>query len=89
MPIGTGDIDIRGMETGKKIEAFMTLAQPTKITVFEPHMHAAARPHVPRRDLGLAHRDAELLRLRSQLGPRLSVRGRLRRRCCRGGRSSA
>jgi len=41
-PIGTGDIDIRPMETGKKIEAFQMLAQPTKITVFEPHMHAAA-----------------------------------------------
>jgi mono/diheme cytochrome c family protein len=42
MPIGTGDIDIRGMETGKKIEAFQTLMQPTKVTVYEPHMHAAA-----------------------------------------------
>jgi hypothetical protein len=42
MFIGTGDIDIRGMEAGKKIEAFQTLSQPTKITVFEPHMHAAA-----------------------------------------------
>jgi hypothetical protein len=42
LPIGTGDIDIRAMETGKKIEAFTTLQQPTKITVFEPHMHAAA-----------------------------------------------
>jgi hypothetical protein len=40
--IGTGDIDIRGMESGKKIESFQTLSQPTKITVFEPHMHAAA-----------------------------------------------
>jgi hypothetical protein len=42
MVIGTGDIDIRGMEAGKKIEAFQTLSAPTKITVFEPHMHAAA-----------------------------------------------
>ncbi len=42
IPIGTGDIDIRGMETGKKIESFQVLSQPTKITVFEPHMHAAA-----------------------------------------------
>jgi len=41
MPIGTGDIDIRGMEAGQKIESFMTLQQPTKITVYEPHMHAA------------------------------------------------
>jgi hypothetical protein len=42
LTIGTGDIDIRGMEAGKKIESFTTLTQPTKITVFEPHMHAAA-----------------------------------------------
>jgi mono/diheme cytochrome c family protein len=41
LPIGTGDIDIRGMEAGQKIESFMTLQQPTKITVYEPHMHAA------------------------------------------------
>src|SRR5262249_1491419 len=40
--VGTGDIDIRGMESGKKIESFQTLSQPTKLTVFEPHMHAAA-----------------------------------------------
>jgi hypothetical protein len=39
--IGSGDIDIRGMEAGQKVEAFMTLQQHTKITVFEPHMHAA------------------------------------------------
>ncbi|HKT81267.1 MAG TPA: hypothetical protein VJP86_13665, partial [Vicinamibacterales bacterium] len=29
MPIGTGDIDIRPMEAGQKVEAFMTLTQPT------------------------------------------------------------
>jgi hypothetical protein len=43
MPIGTGDIDIRGMESGQKIESFTTLTAPTKVTVFEPHMHAAER----------------------------------------------
>jgi len=42
MPIGTGDIDIRPMEANQKIEAFTTLQQNTKITVYEPHMHAAA-----------------------------------------------
>ena len=42
IPIGTGDIDIRPMEAGKKIESFQTLSQPMKMTVFEPHMHAAA-----------------------------------------------
>ena len=39
--IGTGNIDIRPMELDQKVETFTTLQQPTKITVFEPHMHAA------------------------------------------------
>jgi len=39
--IGTGDLDIRPMEANQKIEAFFTLPQPMKLTVFEPHMHAA------------------------------------------------
>ncbi len=39
--IGTGDIDIRPMEAGRKIEAFTTLQRHTRITAFEPHMHAA------------------------------------------------
>jgi hypothetical protein len=41
LSIGSGDIDIRGMEAGQKVEAFTTLQQHTKLTVFEPHMHAA------------------------------------------------
>jgi hypothetical protein len=39
--IGTGDLDIRPMEANQKVEAFFTLPQPIKVTVFEPHMHAA------------------------------------------------
>ena len=39
--IGTGDLDIRPMEANQKVEAFFTLQQPMKLTVFEPHMHAA------------------------------------------------
>jgi mono/diheme cytochrome c family protein len=37
--IGTDDIDIPG---GARVSqsAYMTLSQPTKLTVFEPHMHA-------------------------------------------------
>ena len=55
MPIGTGDIDIRGMEAGQKVEAFMTLHAAD-----EDHRVRAAharrrRAHVPRRDLRLAH----------------------------------
>ena len=41
MTIGTGAIDVRPMEAGQKIESFVTLQQHTKLTVFEPHMHAA------------------------------------------------
>jgi hypothetical protein len=39
--IGTGDLDIRPMEANQKVEAFFTVPQPMKLTVFEPHMHAA------------------------------------------------
>ena len=41
LTIGTGAIDVRPMEAGQKIESFVTLQQHTKLTVFEPHMHAA------------------------------------------------
>jgi hypothetical protein len=41
LTIGTGDLDIRPMEANQKVEAFVTLQQPLKLTVFEPHMHAA------------------------------------------------
>ena len=77
MPIGTGDIDIRPMEAGQKVEAFMTLTQPTKVTVFEPHMHAAAVRMCLDAIFGSRHGNPELLGLRPQLGARLSVRGRL------------
>ena len=38
---GTRDLDIKPMEADQKFEAFTTLLENTKITVFEPHMHAA------------------------------------------------
>jgi hypothetical protein len=37
----TLDIDIRGMQANQRIEAYTTLAEHSKIVVFEPHMHAA------------------------------------------------
>jgi mono/diheme cytochrome c family protein len=37
--IGTGDLDIPGGSTVTQ-SAYMTLSQPLKLTVFEPHMHA-------------------------------------------------
>jgi mono/diheme cytochrome c family protein len=38
--IGTDDLDIPGGASGIQQSATMTLTQPTKLTVFEPHMHA-------------------------------------------------
>jgi hypothetical protein len=39
--LGTGDLDIQPMQANQKVESFVTLDRATKITVFEPHMHAA------------------------------------------------
>src|SRR5436190_8560731 len=39
--IGTGDIDLKGNEANQRIDAYQTLTQPLKLTVYEPHMHAA------------------------------------------------
>ena len=38
---GTLNIDVRGNEADQKVEAFQTLARPVKLSVFEPHLHAA------------------------------------------------
>jgi hypothetical protein len=37
----TLDLDIKGMQADQRIEAYSTLTENAKITVFEPHMHAA------------------------------------------------
>jgi mono/diheme cytochrome c family protein len=38
--IGTDDLDIPGGASGITQSAYMTLPQPIKLTVFEPHMHS-------------------------------------------------
>jgi mono/diheme cytochrome c family protein len=39
--LGNGvDIDIRGGEGNQRLDAYQVLEQPTKITSYEPHMHA-------------------------------------------------
>ncbi len=38
---GTGDLDIRGGTANQKIESFRTLPFHAKLTIFEPHLHAA------------------------------------------------
>ena len=52
--IGTDDLDIPGGASGISQSAYMTLSQPTKLTVFEPHMHCDGRSHVRRGNLWLA-----------------------------------
>ena len=38
---GTLDIDVRGSQADQKIEAFQTMRENAKLTLFEPHLHAA------------------------------------------------
>ena len=38
---GTGELDIRGGTANQKIETFQTLTYNAKLTIFEPHLHAA------------------------------------------------
>lgn len=38
---GSGDLDLPGLTSGITQSAYSTLSQPTKLTVFEPHLHAA------------------------------------------------
>ena len=38
---GTLDIDVRGNTPDQKVEAFQTVRQNAKLTLFEPHLHAA------------------------------------------------
>ena len=38
---GTLNIDIKGDEANQRVEAFQTLQQNVKLSVFEPHLHAA------------------------------------------------
>jgi hypothetical protein len=39
--VGNGpDLDIKGMEANQRVDAYYTLPQNTKISTYEPHMHA-------------------------------------------------
>ena len=38
---GTLNIDVRGNQADQKVEAFQTMRQNAKLTLFEPHLHAA------------------------------------------------
>jgi hypothetical protein len=41
LTFGSGEIDLRGMEAGQEIDFYTTLSSHTKLSTFEPHMHAA------------------------------------------------
>jgi hypothetical protein len=41
LTFGNGEIDLRPMEAGQEVHLYATLQQHTKLTTFEPHMHAA------------------------------------------------
>jgi hypothetical protein len=38
---GNGELDLRAMQAGQEVHVYHTLQQHTKLTTFEPHMHAA------------------------------------------------
>ena len=41
LTFGSGEIDLRGMEAGQEVDFYTTLTSHTKLSTFEPHMHAA------------------------------------------------
>ena len=41
LTFGNGEIDLRGMEAGQEVHFYTTLRNHTKLSTFEPHMHAA------------------------------------------------
>jgi hypothetical protein len=41
LTFGNGEIDLRPMKAGQEVHLYTTLREHTKLTTFEPHMHAA------------------------------------------------
>jgi mono/diheme cytochrome c family protein len=41
LTFGNGEIDLRPMEAGQEVHLYATLLEHTKLTTFEPHMHAS------------------------------------------------
>ena len=72
------DLDIRPMEADQRADAYFTLPENSKISVFEPHMHAPGVRMCLEGGLGHVRADPQLRRLRPQLGARLQVRRRRR-----------
>ncbi|SVB92312.1 uncharacterized protein METZ01_LOCUS245166, partial [marine metagenome] len=38
---GNGELDLKGMQSGQKVHIYATVREHTKLTTFEPHMHAS------------------------------------------------
>ena len=72
------DIDIKPNEANQQLHAYEVLPQPPKVVTFEPHLHAPGQRMCLEAIWGYQHPDADLRRLRPQLGARVRVRGRLR-----------
>ena len=82
--LGNGvDIDIKAEAVGPGTARLCRAHRAHQDPVVRAAPARAGRAHVPRGDLGLQHADAQLRRLRPQLGARLRLRRRLTRRCCR------
>lgn len=38
---GNGELDLKGMQSGQQVHIYATVREHTKLTTFEPHMHAS------------------------------------------------
>ena len=75
--LGNGvDIDIAGMQKDQQLHAYAVLHREHEDHLVRAPPACSGHTHVPRGDLGLQHPDADLRRLRPQLGARLQLRGR-------------
>ena len=75
--LGNGvDIDIKPNEANQQLHAYAVLQRAHQDHLVRAAPARAGRADVPRSDLGLQHPDAELRRLRPQLGARLRLHRR-------------
>ena len=77
------DLDVEAEHPNQTMESYFVLPDHARIAVFEPHMHAPGVRMCLEAIYGTTDRDAQLLRLRPQLGPRLHLRGPRRCPCSR------
>ena len=74
--VGNGvDIDIKPMQAGQELHAYRVLDEHTKILLFRAPPACPRGAHVRGGDLGPQHPDADLCRVRPQLGDTVHLRG--------------